>query len=161
MASFHEHITQAKQNLEFLESINSRVEDFWDWKVTASFYIGVHLINAHIVYKINAHYRSHEQVSEAINPHNLSPTKLSEDLYVAYIKLQNLSRRARYLCHDNPKNKDYKGFFTFEKHFSKAIKNLHKLMEFMESEYDVSFNQYSIKCIDLKSFESKFFDITY
>ncbi|MEP3387734.1 MAG: hypothetical protein ABJO02_06085 [Reichenbachiella sp.] len=152
MASFDEHINQAQSNLSFLDSINKSNDSFWDWHVTVSFYTAVHLINAHIAKKSNQHYRSHELVNNAINPFNsISTTKFSEELYTSYMKLQNLSRRARYLCHDDPKNRDIKAFLTYDKHFSKAIIHLDKIINYMVAEYSVNFTITNLSCIELKN----------
>jgi len=151
LASFEEHTRQVRHNLKFLESINKLDSANWDWQVTTCFYIAVHLINAHIARKSDQHYRSHELVNNAINPFNrISITKLSEELYISYIKLQNLSRRARYLCHDNPENRSTSGHVTYEKHFSKSLYHLDALLTFIESEYQVKFETISIDSLDLK-----------
>lgn len=152
MASFTEHISQAKGNLGFLNLVNGKINSNWDWQVTISFYIAVHLVNAHIAKKSNQHYRSHELVNNAINPFlPLSTAKFTEELYTSYMKLQNLSRRARYLCHDDPKNRENKAFLTYDKHFSKSIIHLDKLLEFMSVEYSVNFTIIGIECIELRN----------
>uniref|UniRef100_UPI0040493F98 hypothetical protein n=1 Tax=Fulvivirga sp. TaxID=1931237 RepID=UPI0040493F98 len=152
MASFEEHIKQAKSNLNFLSVVNNKIGTQWNWQVTVSFYTAVHLINAHIAKKSNQHYRSHELVNNSINPFNqASITKLSEELYTSYMKLQNLSRRARYLCHDDPANHDSKAFLTYDKHFSKSITHLDNLLKFMSNEYSISFNSVALECIELKN----------
>lgn len=151
MATFDEHISQAKKNLSFLGRINSECNEFWDWQVTTCFYVAVHLANAHISTKSNMHYRTHMDVKHALNPEvPLSLSKFSEENYTAYVKLLNLSRRARYLCHEDPKNTSSSdGYFTYDVHLNKAIKNLDKLLVFMESEYNVSFDKSFIKCLSL------------
>lgn len=161
MASFDEHIKQAQGNLSFLSAVNNRIESHWDWQVTVCFYTAVHLINAHIAKKSNQHYRSHELVNNSINPFNqTSLTRLSEERYTSYMKLQNLSRRARYLCHDDPANRDQKAFLTYDKHFSKAIFHLDKLLSFMKQEYSVEFNAIKLQCVELKNRQFDFFEIT-
>lgn len=151
LASFNEHIKQAKSNLNFLNSVNNKIQSHWDWQVTISFYTAVHLINAHIAEKSNQHYRSHELVNNSINPFNqTSITRLPEELYTSYMKLQNLSRRARYLCHDDPKNYDQKAFLTYDKHFSKAVVHLDKLLSFISSEYSITFDKIALECLELK-----------
>ncbi len=62
MASFQDHISQAKCNLRFLGSVNNQIKNTWDWQVTVAFYVAVHMINARIADKANLHYRSHEAV---------------------------------------------------------------------------------------------------
>jgi hypothetical protein len=158
LASFDEHINQAKRNLQFLESVNNNINPSWDWQVTVAFYSALHLINAHIASKTSNHYRSHESVNNVINPMRVSPAKLGVDEYASYIKLQNLSRRARYLCHEDPKKKDGL-FLTYDKHFAKAIRNLDILLTFMVAEYKISFKKSAIKCIELNNFNSTHFDV--
>lgn len=151
MASFHDHIAQANRNLDFLEQSNKSITTFWDWQVTAAFYVGVHLINAHLVQKSGLSFRSHQQVDEAINPFNqLSVTRLSETNYLAYDKLQGLARRARYLCNEDRGNKATMVHFTYDKHFARAVRNLDMLIGFMEKEYGVTLRKISVKCIELK-----------
>lgn len=97
------------------------------------------------------HFRTHFDVKNALNPEvQLSITKLSEENYIAYVKLLNLSRRARYLCHENPTRSEMEnGFFTHDVHLNKALKNLDKLLAFMENEYKITFDKSEIKCIPL------------
>lgn len=97
------------------------------------------------------HYRTHVDVKHALNPEReLSPSKLQENEYKAYVKLLNLSRRARYLCHDSPDNTEASfGFFTYDVHLNKAIKNLDKLLKYFETEYGVEFDKSQIKCMSL------------
>lgn len=151
MASFNEHIAQANRNLDFLEQANQSVGAFWDWQVTAAFYVGVHLINAHLAQKSGLSFRSHQQVDEAINPFNqLSVTRLSESNYLAYDKLQGLARRARYLCSEDRGNKATTVHFTYDKHFARAVRNLDALINFIEKEYSIKLKSISVRCIELK-----------
>ncbi|MBN8823366.1 MULTISPECIES: hypothetical protein [unclassified Spirosoma] len=146
-----EHIAQANRNLDFLEQANQSLNPFWDWQVTAAFYVGVHLINAHLAQKSGLSFRSHQQVDEAINPFNqLSLTKLSETNYLAYDKLQGLARRARYLCNEDRANKVASAHFTYDKHFARAIRNMDILISFIEKEYNVTLKRIAVKCIELK-----------
>jgi hypothetical protein len=158
LATFEEHISQAKKNLSFLSKINQDCNEYWDWQVTTCFYVAVHIANAHISKKSNMHYRTHVDVKNALNPEiQLSLSKFSEENYLAYVKLLNLSRRARYLCHENPTNKDLtNGFFTYDVHMNKALKNLNKLLVYMEREYGVKFDKSHIRCISLTE-ETEFF----
>jgi hypothetical protein len=152
LASFQDHIEQSKRNLAFLEKINKNSKDFWDWQVTVAFYAGVHLINSHIFKKSGLNYRSHEQVNNAINPfNNLSLTKLDEQSFLAYSKLQGLSRRSRYLCNENHANSDIHAHLTYDKHFARAVRNLDLILTYISDNYKVSFNKISISCIELKN----------
>ncbi len=161
MAGFENHIEQAKHNLLFLdETSHFSPNEFWDWKVTICFYVAVHIVNSHLAKKIHAHYRSHNDVSNALNPNNpLSPTKVPEEIYLAYKKLQGLSRRSRYLVHDNPKNHAEEKFLTYDKHFAKAIKNLDILIQYITTNYGVHFEKHSTTCIELKNTPLNHFEI--
>jgi hypothetical protein len=88
MASFNEHVSQARKNLSVLEKVNQVIPDTWDWQITIGFYSALHLANAHIAKKINAHYRTHGKVGEALNPYiRLNPSAMEEDAYLAYLAL--------------------------------------------------------------------------
>ena len=150
MASFDEHINQAKRNLAFLIEVNSNNNSNWDWQVTICFYIGVHLINAHLARIGNLHYRNHEDVRNAISPvSTLSVCQLPQDIYLSYVKLEGLSRRARYLCNENFQITDTRQFLTYDKHFAKAIKNLDRILIHFKNTYKINFNSPQITCIDL------------
>lgn len=158
MASYSEHLGQARANLDFLKSTNFNSNDKWDWQVTICFYIAVHLVNAHIANKANQHYRTHDQVKQALNPYNpLSICKLSEKSYIAFEKLQNLSRRSRYLCNDNLADRDIKAFLTYDRHLTKALNNLDILMHYISAEYTENFHPISLDCIELKGSSLSFF----
>ena len=158
MANFQEHINQAKKNLNFLSNTNTFINNSWDWQVTTCFYVAVHLVNAHIAKKIDQHYRSHEQVNDALNPFKtLSPTKISESHFLSYKKLQGLSRRSRYLCSDDTSNHDAGAFLTYDKHLAKALKHLESVLQFIHLEYGVNFPVSHIDCIEIKGKSFQFF----
>lgn len=157
MATYEEHIFQAKRNLDFLHSINLHCNETWDWQTTVCFYSALHLINAHIVSKTNSHYRSHEQVNNAINPYKLSPSILNEEIYATYIKLQWLSRRSRYLISEDTSNKESSAFFTSDKHFAKAIRLLDRILVFFASQYKIEFKQLQLNCHRLSEDKLLFF----
>lgn len=152
MASFDDHITQAKRNIEFLGSVNKTYTSYWDWQTTIAYYTAVHLVNAHIASKANLHYRTHEEVSIVLNPFNkLSPCALPEGIYTAYINLQWLSRRSRYLINDKRGGNDADAFFTSDRHFSKAIRHLDILLVFIKNTYAISFDKTYLLCDRLKA----------
>jgi len=156
--SFSEHINQAKRNIEFLKLTNQQNNSFWDWQVTICFYVGVHLVNAHIAQKANMHYRKHNEVNEAINPYNLrSLCRFPEDIFLLYSKLQNLSRRSRYLINEDLSNSNPIAHFTHDKHFAKSIRHLENLMNFMRTNYSVNFDRIKIDCIEFIPTNSNFF----
>ena len=150
MASYESHIEQAKKNIVFLSQTYSINSNFWDWQITISFYIGVHILNAHLAKSADLHYRTHEAVKNAINPYNpLALHNIPEDIYLSYAKLEGLSRRSRYLCHDDYSNKGTNAFFTYEKHFAKAVKALDKIILYFNIKYDLNINDIEIICPEL------------
>lgn len=161
MASFDDHLARAKANLIFLENVCRNEKYFWDWKVTICFYSAVHLINAHIADKSRQHYRSHEQVLMAINPNEaLSLSRLDEAKYLCYSKLRNLSRRSRYLVSDQVNNNETGAFFTYDKHFARAIRHLDVLITFFNEEYKMDIQKTEVTCIELKQGELVNFLVT-
>jgi hypothetical protein len=160
MALFEEHLKQAKSNLSFLERVNNNLDNYFDWLVTISFYSAVHLINAHVVKSTGHHYRTHEDIDNIISPYNISPGKLPESEYLSYKKLQALARRSRYLISDDYKKKEERAFFTYEKHFSKAIYHLDLVLQYINKQYKINFENFKLRSVDLKGRKLKFFDIT-
>lgn len=151
MASFQEHINQAKSNIVFLQSINQTIDNCIDWQVTVAFYTALHLVNAHIS-SSGLQYRRHTDVKDVLNPYNqLSTLKLPEDEYTAYVSLQSLSRRARYLVSEKDGNlANDAAFLTYEKHLAKALKHLDVLMQYFTSKYNFNLPIMAVKCSELK-----------
>lgn len=149
MASFASHVAQSRSNLDFLESLNA-VSGKWDWKVTVSFYVAVHLMNAHLAEKVNMHFRSHHAVETAISPtSSFVASRLPEDVFVSYMTLSNLSRRARYLCSDDGTQPE-QALITYDKHLKKALHHLDVLLTWFSSEYkQQTFLQKPIFCPDM------------
>lgn len=146
MASFDEHLAQAKRNLDFLYEINGKSK-YFDWQVTVCFYVGVHLVNAHLARVANLHYRTHEETKNAINPQNkLSTCAFDQEAYEFYISLEKLSRRARYLCNDGNVPDTARAYLTFEKHVSKAIKRLNLIMVYFNKIYGTNFDKIALTC---------------
>jgi hypothetical protein len=158
LATFEEHINQAKRNLAFLESINHNIKDCIDWQVTVCFYTALHLINAHLA-TFDLQYRKHVDVKDALNPERtLSISKLPEDEYVAYAALQMLSRRSRYLVNEKDRQIGATtAFLTHDIHLAKSIKHLDCLVTFFQNKYSVFLPSVSIQCPDLKSQSLKYF----
>jgi len=150
VALFDEHVAQAKSNLRFLETVNQVIENYCDWQVTICFYTAVHLVNAHLT-KHSLHYRQHKDVNYALNPEvAVSVSKLPIQEYEAYIGLQRLSRRSRYLVNEKGSNiSSSQGFLTYDKHLARAIRNLDKLLAYFSSKYDLDIGSISFKCVDL------------
>lgn len=160
LPSFQDHIFQAKHNLAFLETVNQAAKDCYDWQVTACFYSAVHLINAHLSLH-NMQYRKHVDVRDAINPKNAEAVQkgsaLADGVYLAYVKLQSLSRRSRYLVNDNDGNlASQQAFMTYDVHLARALRHLNTLIVFFTSQYALSFDQIAISCPGIKPGELSF-----
>lgn len=129
----------------------------FDWQVTICFYTAVHLINCHLA-NFGLQYRKHKDVKDALNPYTISPAKLPEDEYSAYISLQSLSRRSRYLVNEKDQNiTSPNAFFTYEKHFSKALIHLDKLMQYFDKKYSMSLQKRKVNCSQLNYNHLNFF----
>ena len=151
MASFENHLQQAKNNLLFLKEINDKSK-YFDWQVTACFYTAVHLVNAHLAKCADLHYKTHEETKLAINPDNkLSLCKIEEEVFDKYVSLEKLSRRARYLCNDNSEHDKVNSYLTYEKHVSKAISRLNSFMNYFNKKYGTTFDVLKINCPKVKA----------
>lgn len=154
MPQFNDHIRQADRNLRFLKEINNSISDCMDWQVTVCFYIAVHYVNAHLA-QVGLQYRKHKDVNDAISPYNrASVTKVPEDVFVAYMKLQKLSRRSRYLVNqeDNQLHST-QAALTYYKHLLKAIRNLDVVSAYFCGHYKLYPTPVPIKCEGLKKGE--------
>ncbi|MBA3898684.1 MAG: hypothetical protein H0X62_00505 [Bacteroidetes bacterium] len=153
MASFDEHIIQVKRNLSFFETVNS-TERFFDWQATICFYCAVHLVNSRIAKEADLHYRSHEDVKNAISPYNpTSLCKVDDNTNIAYLALEKISRRARYLCNDSNRDEPGKAFLTYDKHVARAIRHLNTIMEYFNNQYNLDFEIIKIKNVEIKPSE--------
>lgn len=151
MASFDQHIAQCNRNLLHLYKLNSSVSDSIDWQVTTCFYTAVHLVNAYLAECGNLHYKTHSQVESAINPFGNSIYKFSEQNYLAYEKIKNLSRRSRYMCHEEGITDMSHGLTTTDKHLSRALKNLDILLQHFNTLYNITYPPITIVCSSLSS----------
>jgi len=151
LASFENHVIQAKSNIDFLLQTNSAGTKFWDWQVTICFYIAVHTVNAHIAKTANLHYHTHELVKNVLNPYNqLSICAVPINVYLDYTKLEGLSRRSRYLCNHEDAKKDAEiSHITFDKHFAKAVKCLDRLLNHFNRLHNTEFGLYTNKLFRL------------
>jgi hypothetical protein len=158
LGTYAEHITQGKSNLVFLTEVNKNNPENWDWQVTVCFYAALHFISAHVVFKTGKNYLSHSSINDAINPTTqLSVAKLDEKTYLAYTKLYQLSRRARYLINENSKHNIGREIqtcnLTHSIHFKRAINHLETVMNFIAENYLITFSKSDIKCIDLNGLD--------
>lgn len=138
MANFVDHISQAKRNLEFYQSMGH--SNFFDWQVTVCYYTAVHLVNAHLSKIANLHYNTHEDTKNAISYENMtSICRIDKERYLDYITLEKLSRRARYLSDFSKKSDRQNAFLTYDKHVARAINLLNNLMLYFNKLYQLDF----------------------
>ena len=156
MADLQSHIKQAKKNLATLSETSQKIKDSWDWQVTMAYYAAVHLMNGHLAAKVNLHYKTHKDVKIALFDERLS-CKIPDDVYYAYVSLENLSRRSRYLCHEDSTIDNAREFKTFDKHLKKALHNLDIILDYFTSEHKVVFEKLPIDCLEIKSGSSSHF----
>lgn len=150
MASFQEHLNQAKENLKFLEQVNQNLNNFWDWQVTVCFYVAIHLVNAHLA-NLDIHYESHNKIENAINPYTtLAPGKFNEERYIAYMKLKGLSNRSRYLRKERTKTTSEKAFFTYDIHLGRSIRHLEIIINYLDDLYKLEINPIKITCREIR-----------
>ena len=131
MSRYQAHLRQANSNLDFLGKVNALDPQRFDWQVTIAFYSALHLINAHLC-DYGAHYRSHHDVKDAINPVRGRESALSKQAYADYQKLFRLSRRARYLI-DEQSPDETRVAHTSEKHFAQAVRRLDALLAYFKA----------------------------
>jgi hypothetical protein len=156
MAEFQAHINQAKRNLAILEQTNKFIDDSWDWQVTKAYYVAVHLMNAHLAKTANLHYNTHDKVKNALY-NQLSPAKIDQNIYLDYGKLENLSRRARYLCNENSATQPSVAFLTHDVHLKRALEKLDAIMVYMANLHSLTFTIINIDCIELMSSNLTYF----
>lgn len=128
-----------------------------DWQVTVCFYAALHLVNAHLA-RFSLQYRSHTDAKHALNPEKVaSPTKLPDDEYAAYISLQMLSRRSRYLVNEKDGQIGAgQAVYTYEKHLAKAIRHLDRLACYFRERYKLTLPVISMHCSGIKQEELKY-----
>jgi hypothetical protein len=157
MADFQAHITQAKKNLANLSEISLKINDSWDWQVTCAYYTAVHLMNAHLAKTVNLHYKTHVDVKKALY-NDAWPCKIPDDIYTSYSILENYSRRARYLCHENiDSNDDTKAYLTYDKHLKKMLKNLDDILVYFTKTHNITFQKVGIDCVEIRGITLNYF----
>jgi hypothetical protein len=141
MPSSESHNIQVLNNIQFLQSVCSlSPSKNYDWKITICFYTALHIVNSFLAIKINAHYQTHSATERAINPYiHLNPCKVTVDVYLAYKKLHNLSRRSRYLINEKPefRSDDASPCWSSEKFYSKAKNNLSIIVNFFSDKIGI------------------------
>ncbi|WP_157579206.1 hypothetical protein [Spirosoma montaniterrae] len=112
------------------------------------------MVNAHLA-TFSLQYRSHTDAKHALNPQRAaSPSKLPEDEYAAYISLQMLSRRSRYLVNEKDGQIGAgQAAYTYDKHLAKAIRHLDRLAQYFQNRYKLSLPIVLMRCAGIKQGE--------
>jgi hypothetical protein len=92
------HINQAEQNLKLLEHLKEHHPDcFFDWKVTISFYISIHMLKALAIHRGKILGGTHQEIFNALNPKAAKKLFQIPDIqWKNYYNLYQYSRTARY-----------------------------------------------------------------
>lgn len=76
--------------------------------------------------------------------HPTSPVKVSEEIYITYRKLEDLSRMSRYLF-DKKKPDSHKASFVTEHHTALAIDYLNTMVVYFSKKYTWEFEKVTLK----------------
>ncbi|MFZ1798950.1 MAG: hypothetical protein WAU24_03725 [Chitinophagaceae bacterium] len=94
-------------------------------------------------------------MKDALNPKNQKSVQLGsalpENEYLAYTKLQSLSRRSRYLVNEKGNNlNSINASLTYEIHLNRSLKHLHTLILFFKTRYNFTIPNIFIQCEGIK-----------
>ena len=90
---------QAKHNKDFLDSIESNFPDrYYDWKITVTFYISIHLLKCLAKKRNHNIGATHEDVSRSLNPRKCSKQvfPFPEWAWNKYSDMLQYSKTSRY-----------------------------------------------------------------
>jgi hypothetical protein len=93
-----QHLNQAAYNQKFHDTINNTfTEQFYDWKITALFYIAIHCLKALATSRNINIGETHYEIEQSVNPDRVnSKMKITRGAWREYKNLFNYSRTARY-----------------------------------------------------------------
>jgi hypothetical protein len=90
-------LLQIKHNQDFYDCICAgHPDNYYDWKITVSFYIAVHYLKALAYKKMVLLPSSHFDVEKLVNPTKGDALKLTHNAWDWYYNLYLYSRTARY-----------------------------------------------------------------
>jgi hypothetical protein len=91
------HLNQALHNHTFvIECCASYPDNFFDWKITGTFYTALHLLRAFCENRGVNPGKNHSEIRSSLNPSSQQITPFKPHAWKAYNKLQNYSEIARY-----------------------------------------------------------------
>lgn len=124
LPTFNNHTDHSLENLQFLGVVSENHSEELRWKITIAYYTGLHLMHAYLSTH-NIHPKTHSDLKEYLAPTSRFTAKLDNVDYLNYENLEMLSRKARY-------DSDIK---INDKHLSKAIEYLDKVIVFVKSKF--------------------------
>jgi hypothetical protein len=92
-------LKQAAHNKNFIECLQDKFPDnFYDWKITATFYEAIHYLKALALYRQCNIGETHYDIFNNVNPHSKrNPSmQINKTAWYCYITLYNYSKSARY-----------------------------------------------------------------
>ncbi|MFZ7106647.1 MAG: hypothetical protein ACO1HD_08515 [Bacteroidota bacterium] len=95
----HEHLRQASHNQQFRDCIEENFsDDFFDWKITVTFYTALHYLHALASKKGLFIGSNHGDVLRSVNPNNKNGCvlHLSYSAWNAFKEMYNYCHSARY-----------------------------------------------------------------
>jgi len=144
MVSFEEHLQQAKSNLSALRVMLDT--DHFDWQVTISFYVALHLLSAHMAFQgvhVSTHKKARDNLLSLAEKNNV---KADSDIFSYYDMLEGLSREARYLHNgESPKNAPVQALFVKHGKASDALRSLNNIMIYFSRKYEADFETTKVK----------------
>ena len=92
-----DHLNQALHNHKFIsECCTNYPNDYFDWKVTATFYCALHILRAFCEARGVNPGRNHFDIRQSLNPSGKQIMPSKTHAWKAYNKLQEYSEVARY-----------------------------------------------------------------
>jgi hypothetical protein len=128
------HLKQAKHNQELLSEMNVKFpQQFFDWKITISFYIAIHYLQALTDSKNIEIGQSHYDIELNINPNSNNNPKMrtTRGAWEEYRRLFRYSQTARY----EGINEDIEEFeILMELDYIRCIKHLNNFKKYIKSQ---------------------------
>jgi len=91
------NLNQALHNHNFVNACcTNHPDNFFDWKVIATFYTAIHLVKAFCLARGFDAGATHAEVRASINPNGSPKTQFKPHAFKAYNRLQRYSEVARY-----------------------------------------------------------------
>jgi len=157
LADFDEHVQRATDNLELFQEFNSTKPQEKKWQVTFLFYSALHLMQAHLVRCNNYAIHHSERKEKLFFGNSREFGGLEEEVYEAYIHLEKLSRRDRYMSHGTAKNAvdalNQPAAIMKHKHILQAVRDWNVVCAFFHKRYGIQMKCIKVNCLSAKKDE--------